>query len=246
MALREQTVRAVVLDIEGTTTPIAFVYDVLFPFARAHLRSYLTTGAGGQALQDALRRLQRDHADEVSRGEHPPEWSGSDPERVAAFVEWLMDRDRKAPGLKELQGQIWARGFREGTLRGEVFPDVAPALRRWRDAGVRVAIYSSGSEQAQRLVFGATPFGDLTGYVCRFFDTSVGPKTSADSYRRIARELGCDTNQLLFVSDVAAELDAARSARCEVLLCVRPGNPAQPADSYPVVRTFEEIAFSSG
>ena len=152
-----------------------------------------------------------------------------------------MDRDRKAPGLKSLQGQIWARGFRAGTLAGEVFADVPPALRRWRDGGARIAIYSSGSEQAQRLVFGATPYGDLTNLLCRFFDTAVGPKTSADSYRRIAEELGCATNDLLFVSDVVAELDAARGAGCEVLLCVRPGNPVQADNSYPVIRTFDEI-----
>ena len=246
MARREHHVRAIVLDIEGTTTPIAFVYDVLFPFARAHLRHYLTAEAGSAALHEALQQLQRDHADEVSRGEHPPGWSASDPQRVAAFVEWLMDRDRKAPGLKRLQGQIWARGFRDGILTGEVFADVPPALRRWRDAGVRIAIYSSGSEEAQRLVFGTTPFGDLTPWVCRFFDTAVGPKVSADSYRRIARELGCATTEVLFVSDVVAELEGARTAGCEVLLAMRPGNAAQPDNSYPVVRTFDDIAFSSG
>ena len=229
------------LDIEGTTTPIAFVYDVLFPFARARLRDYLASGAGSATLQDTLKQLQRDHADEVARGEHPPEWNAADPHRVATFVEWLMDRDRKAPGLKSLQGQIWAGGFREGTLNGEMFPDVPPALGRWHDAGVRVAIFSSGSELAQRLVFGTTPYGDLTSLMCRFFDTAVGPKTSADSYRRIAETLGCATNEVLFVSDVVAELDAARTAGCEVVLAVRPGNAPQPDHSYPVVRTFDEI-----
>jgi enolase-phosphatase E1 len=234
-------VRAIVLDIEGTTTPIAFVYDVLFPFARAHLRDYLTAEAASAALQQALQQLQRDHADEISRGEHPPDWRAADPQRVAAFVEWLMDRDRKAPGLKSLQGQIWARGFRDGTLTGEVFRDVPSAIRRWRDADVRVAIYSSGSEQAQRLVFGTTRYGDLTSLVCRFFDTAVGPKTSAGSYRRIAEALGCATNDMLFVSDVTAELDAARDAGCQVLLCVRPGNAPQPSHGYPVVGSFDEI-----
>jgi enolase-phosphatase E1 len=241
LARRDHPVRAIVLDIEGTTTPIAFVYDVLFPFARTHLGEYLRAAARSAALRAALQQLQRDHADEVSRGEHPPEWSASDPGRVAAFVEWLMDRDRKAPGLKRLQGQIWARGFRDGVLRGEVFPDVPPAMRRWCDAGIRVAIYSSGSDEAQRLVFGTTASGDLTPLICRFFDTAVGPKMSAESYRRIAQELGCATNDLLFVSDVVAELDAARTAGCEVVLAVRPGNPAQQQRPYPVVRTFDEI-----
>ncbi len=237
----EHPVRAIVLDIEGTTTPIAFVHDILFPYARAHLRDFLASQAGSPALDDALRQLQRDRADEVSRGEEPPDWNGSEPQGVAAFVEWLMDRDRKASGLKRLQGQIWERGFRAGTLRGDVFPDVPPALDRWRDAGLRVAIYSSGSDEAQRLIFGTTASGDLTGLICRFFDTSVGSKVSTDSYRRIARELGCSASDVLFVSDVATELDAARGAGCQVLLAVRPGNPAQPRHAYPVVRTFDDI-----
>ncbi len=148
--------RAIVLDIEGTIAPIAFAYEVLFPFARAHLRDYLATRAGSPALQDALQELRHDHAEEVSRGEKPPAWRESEYQQVAAFVEWQMDRDRKAPGLKRLQGQIWERGFRDGRLKGDVFPDVPPALRRWRDAGLSVAIYSSGSEQAQRLVLGTT------------------------------------------------------------------------------------------
>jgi len=240
-ALRERGVRAIVLDIEGTTTPIAFVYDVLFPFARAHLRQYLTTRAESQALQETLRQLRRDRADEVGRGEQPPDWPESEPERAAAFVEWLMDRDRKAPGLKLLQGRIWERGFRDGTLKGELFPDVAPALARWRGAGPRVAIYSSGSEQAQRLIFSTSSSGDLTGSICRFFDTGVGPKASADSYRRIARELGCAPGEMLFVSDVTRELDAARDAGCQAVLCARPGNPPQAGGVYPVIRSFDEI-----
>jgi enolase-phosphatase E1 len=239
--VREHVPRAIVLDIEGTIAPIAFVYDVLFPFARAHLRDYLAAHARSTPLQDALRELQHDHAGEVSRGEAPPAWREPDLEQVATFVEWLMDRDRKAPGLKRLQGRIWERGFREGSLRGEVFPDVPPALQRWRDAGVSVAIYSSGSEQAQRLLLGTTPSGDLTGLVTGFFDTAVGPKTSADSYCHIARELGCTPGDMLFVSDVTAELDAARAAGCEVVLCVRPGNAPQPAGVYPVVETLDEI-----
>ena len=243
LSRRAHAVRAIVLDIEGTTTPIAFVYNVLFPFARAHLRDYLTREAGTPALHEALQQLQRDHADEISRGERPPEWSATDPQRVAAFAEWLMDRDRKAPGLKRLQGQIWARGFRDGVLRGEIFPDVPPALRRWRDAGVRAAIYSSGSDEAQRLIFGTTAFGDLTPSICGFFDTAVGPKMSEDSYRRIAQALGCATIDVLFVSDVVAELDAARAAGCQVVLAVRPGNPPQPDHAHGVIRTFDEIEF---
>ena len=231
--LREHLVQAIVLDIEGTTTPIAFVYDVLFPFARAHLGEYLQQHVDSDELREPIRRLSEEWAEEVARGEAPPE-------PVAGYVEWLMDRDRKSPGLKLLQGQIWDRGFRTGELRGDVFPDVPPALQRWLETDIAVAIYSSGSVQAQRLIFSSTTSGDLTGCFSRFFDTAVGAKVSSDSYRRIATELACPVGRTLFVSDVTKELDAAQAAGCQALLCVRPGNPPQTG-SFPVVHGFDEI-----
>ena len=201
------------LDIEGTTTPIAFVYDVLFPFARAHLRDFLAAEPESTALQEALTELQRDHANEISRGEHPPEWHASDLQRIAAFVEWLMDRDRKAPGLKLLQGQIWARGFRDGTLKGEMFPDVPPALGRWRDAGVRSRLLS-GSEQAQASYLAARLLVTSPA-LWEGSRTAVGGENVRDSYRRSQRSCWRDERGA-FVSDVVPELDAAR-AGCEVL-----------------------------
>ena len=152
-----------------------------------------------------------------------------------------MDRDRKAPGLESLQGQIWAGGFREGTLNGEMFPDVPPALGRWHDAGVRVAIYSSGSVLAQRLVFGTTPYGDLTSLMYRFFDTAVGPKTSADSYRRIAEAVEVTPSRVLFISDVSKELDAARESGMQTLLCVRPPAQLPPSSTHRIIEDFGGI-----
>jgi 2,3-diketo-5-methylthio-1-phosphopentane phosphatase len=152
-----------------------------------------------------------------------------------------MDCDRKSPGLKLLQGQIWEQGYAAGQLHGEVFPDVPPALRRWRTTGIPVAIYSSGSQLAQRLLFGSTKQGDLTTLISRFFDTQVGAKMAAESYIRIGRELACPVGQLLFVSDVSEELNAARGAGCQTLLCVRPGNRPQPAGAFDTVETFDEI-----
>ena len=226
-------VRAIVLDIEGTTTAIAFVADVLFPFARTHLRAYLQDPANSDALREPLRRLRE-------------EWT-ADPERPstqyvdAEYVEWLMDRDRKSPGLKLLQGLIWEQGYRTGELQGEVFADVAPALRRWRHAGIAVAIYSSGSELAQRLLFGSTREGDLTALIDRFFDTGVGPKQAPDSYRRIAGELSCPAGAMLFISDVPAELEAAEAAGCQTLLCVRPGNAPQSPHASGVIHSFDQV-----
>ena len=229
-------VSAIVLDIEGTTTPIAFVYDVLFPYARAHLPGYLDDPANAAALAEPLRLLQEERSRE-SAVDSPPETG----HHVREYIAWLMDRDRKSPGLKLLQGQIWERGYRTGELKGQVFPDVAPALRRWKGAGIDIAIYSSGSVLAQRLLFGSTTDGDLTPLLSQFFDTGVGPKTSSDSYTRIARDLGRQPREVLFVSDVIAELGAAKAAGCQVLLCVRPGNKPQPAHHHSIIDTFEDI-----
>jgi enolase-phosphatase E1 len=147
-----------------------------------------------------------------------------------------MDRDRKSQGLKLLQGQIWEQGYRSGELRGQVFHDVAQRLRRWRAERLDIAIYSSGSTLAQRRLFESLPEGDLTPLIAGFFDTAVGPKTSPASYIAICHALGRKPHEMLFVSDVTAELDAARSAGLHVLLSVRPGNLPQPdAANYEVI-----------
>jgi enolase-phosphatase E1 len=224
--------RAILLDIEGTTTPIAFVYDVLFPYARTHFRAYLHDHPDA----DPVALLNRERAAEPAASHAPP------PGDVGAYVEWLMDRDRKSPGLKALQGLVWQRGYREGMLKGEVFPDVPPALERWRKDGIKTAIYSSGSVLAQRLLFSTTRFGDLTLLLSGFFDTSSGIKTSSESYQRIAAALECPATEMLFVSDVVAELAAARAVGCDTRLCIRPENA--PVDLEPFVRavhTFDEI-----
>jgi enolase-phosphatase E1 len=152
-----------------------------------------------------------------------------------------MERDRKSPGLKLLQGLIWQRGFADGTLRGELFPDVPPALDRWRAESIDVAIYSSGSVLAQRLIFGHTAAGDLTPQISQFFDATIGPKRSADSYRQIASELHREPNELLFLSDVHAELSAARAAGFQTILCVRPGNPEAPREDEVAIATFDDL-----
>jgi len=233
--LREQGVDLVLLDIEGTTTPIAYVYDVLFPYARARLAGYLRTHAGDERVRDLLATLRVEWQDDARRGEQPPDWAHADVPAAARYFEWLMDRDRKSPALKRVQGEIWEGGFRDGTLRSDLFPDVVPAFARWTAAGIAVAIYSSGSVLAQRLIFS----GQLDS-VAAFFDTGVGPKRSADSYRRIARELAREPKRMLFVSDVGEELDAARAAGFQVLLAIRPGN--RPATGeYDAIRSFDEL-----
>jgi enolase-phosphatase E1 len=153
-----------------------------------------------------------------------------------------MDRDRKSPVLKRIQGEIWKGGYESGALRSDMYSDVLPALERWKKAGVRVAIYSSGSVLAQRLLFAHTSAGDLTPWLSAYFDTGAGLKTSAESYRRIAASLGVAPDRLLFVSDVEAELAAAREAGCRAVLCVREGNKPQPiVDPAAVVKSFDTL-----
>jgi enolase-phosphatase E1 len=221
--------KGILLDIEGTTTPISFVYDVLFPYARAHASEYLD--------EDAQRSLKVEYDADVARGVTPTPWGSS----ALPYVYWLMDQDRKSTALKTLQGRIWQEGYRRGELHGEVFPDVPPALQRWTDAGIDVCIYSSGSILAQQLLFSTTPFGDLTRYLKGYFDTTTGAKVDASSYEKIAGSFALPSSEILFISDVTRELDAANTAGMQVKLAIRPGNPAQPSNVYPGITNFSEV-----
>lgn len=241
--LPDRPVRLVLLDIEGTTTPIAFVYDVLFPFARTHLSDWCHRFQHSPEFEDVARRLADEHRADRARGEAVPEWRDDVLASVEAYATWLMDRDRKSPALKLLQGLVWEQGYQAGALRGQVYPDVPEAIRQWRAGGCLVAIYSSGSALAQRRLFESTAYGDLAPLLAGFFDTTVGSKLSAESYGRIAAELGVPAAAALFISDVTAELHAAREAGCQTALSVRPGNRPQPdAYLFPVVRSLTDIA----
>ena len=233
--------RAILLDIEGTTTPIAFVHRVLFPFARVRLREFLEAHRDEPRVRTLVDAFTVEHAADRAAGASPPPWDGT-LDAAGAYAHWLMDLDRKSPALKQLQGWIWEEGYRAGQLKSEVYPDVAPAVRRWRAEGLDAAIYSSGSELAQRLLFGATPDGDLTPLFSRFFDTAVGPKTSPASYARIAAALDREPAEVVFISDVSAELRAAAAAGLQVRLSMRPGNADQPdAAAFEAIRSLEEI-----
>ena len=232
------------MDIEGTTTPIAFVHEVLFPYARARVRAYLAQHANDPDVRADVALLRAEYARESPLPDLPP-WNASDDlASTEAYVYWLMDRDRKSTGLKSLQGRIWEVGYRAGELKGkgEVYPDVRPALARWRDAGKTIAIFSSGSIQAQRNLFANTTAGDLSAFLSGYFDTTTGPKREAASYRRIAAALHRSPEDVLFVSDVVAELDAARAAGMHTALCVRGSVPGDATTAHPRVRSFAELA----
>jgi enolase-phosphatase E1 len=228
--------RLVLLDIEGTTTPIDFVFRVLFPYARARLAAFLDSHASQPDVIEDVAGLRAEHERDLAAGRKPPPWR----EGAAAYARWLMDADRKLTPLKALQGRIWEGGFASGELRGQVYPDVPGALRRWTAEGRTVAIFSSGSVLAQKLLFGNCDQGDLTPMLSGYFDTTTGAKADTASYLTIAGALGVTPQAGLFVSDVVAELDAARDAGFSTALAVR-SPPGPPANGHREVRSFDEL-----
>ncbi len=237
---------ALLLDIEGTTTPIDFVYNVLFPYARAHVKDYLAAHLSLPSARADIAGLFEENAEDAKRGLDPPLLEGPAErlslDAVEAYVRWLMDHDRKTTPLKSLQGKIWDEGYRSGELRSQVFEDVPRAFKRWRERGKTICIYSSGSVLAQKLLFANTEAGDLAPFINGYFDTNIGAKKDPESYHRIAAELELESSTVLFISDVTDELDAAASAGFQTRLCIRPGNHAQsPASIHSIIKTFDEV-----
>lgn len=222
------------LDVEGTVAPISLVYEKMFPYARREMGAYLRAHAA-ELKEDLVLLVEENHADcDVPRIE-----AAADLAAAEKYLLWLMDRDRKSTALKNLQGKAWRSGFESGELVGELFVDVAPAIARWAKGG-RVAIYSSGSIEAQRLFFRYSSAGDLTPLIAANFDTRTGAKGEATSYKRIAADLGVETSAVRFYSDVVRELDAARAAGCGTRLVMRPGNAAvADANGHNVILGFE-------
>jgi enolase-phosphatase E1 len=241
----DASVRAILLDIEGTTTPVEFVYEVLFPFARQHAGEFIRQHRHDGGVRADLDALKAEHRADSDEGREPPAWrddsADAQSESATRYVHWLMDQDRKSRALKSLQGKIWEGGYRSGSLRGQVYLDVPRAFERWRGQQRAVYIFSSGSVLAQRLLFAHTTEGDLTGYIGGYFDTTTGAKADAASYQSISAEIGTPAHEVLFVSDVTAELDAARRAGMGTALCVRPGGPATEPPAHTLVHTFDVI-----
>ena len=232
-------VRGILLDIEGTTTPIAFVHDVLFSYARAHASDFLTNNITSDEVRADVSMLFEEHALDVVRDNNPPPLT-EEIESLAAYVEWLIDHDRKSTGLKSLQGKIWQEGYHSGALQGIVYDDVPRAFARWQGQKRSIAIYSSGSVLAQRLIFAHTNAGDLTHFISSYFDTTSGPKKESESYTKIAGALALPPAEILFCSDTQLELDAANKAGMQTALCFRQGDlPASSA--HRVVISFDEL-----
>ncbi|NUS60043.1 MAG: acireductone synthase [Lysobacter sp.] len=202
------TVR-ILTDIEGTTSSISFVRDVLFPYARRALPGFVRERGNDPEVRRWLDQVAIENGGVCS-----------DDMLVETLQGWI-DEDRKHTALKALQGMVWDAGYRNADFTAPLYADVAPALRAWRDAGHPLAVYSSGSVPAQKLLFGHTDAGDLTSMFSAWFDTAVGHKRDADSYRRIAAEYGGNAGDILFLSDIVEELDAARDAGMRTVLLDR-------------------------
>ena len=243
--MAERHTRAILLDIEGTTTPVEFVYEVLFPFARLRAGEFISQNQHSAEVRADIEALRAEHERDAGSGREPPAWRDEPGdariESATAYVHWLMDQDRKSTALKSLQGKIWEGGYRGGRLRGQVYSDVPPALARWRGQQRSVHIFSSGSVFAQKLLFAYNGHGDLTKHIDGYFDTDTGAKNVRASYEAIAAALDTNAAEVLFVSDVTAELDAARDAGMRTALCVRPGRPEPQTQSHRVIRTFAPL-----
>jgi enolase-phosphatase E1 len=208
-------IQYILTDIEGTTTSISFVHDVLFPYSTQQLPSWVRSHRSEPRVQAALKGV----ADTVL-GEQGLETD------EAAQIEWLLrwvQEDRKHPALKSIQGYLWKDGYETGAFKSHVYADVAPALARWRERGLKIGVYSSGSVPAQRLLFGYSEVGDLQPYFSDYFDTAVGHKREVKSYQNIQKALGVQAGEILFLSDIPEELDAASGAGMQVRHLVRPG-----------------------
>ncbi len=194
-------IKAILTDIEGTTSAVSFVFDVLFPYAAKHLPEFVRQHAGRADVAEQLAAVRRDS--------NEPD---ADVERVIEILLGWIAEDRKATPLKALQGMVWEQGYQAGQLKGHVYPDAVEALKRWHQDGFKLFVYSSGSIQAQKLIFGCSEAGDLSPLFSGYFDTTLGPKREAHSYERITQAIGLEAAQIVFLSDIVEELDAARAA----------------------------------
>ena len=221
-------IRVVLTDIEGTTSSISFVHEVLFPYAAEHMASFVRDGHAEPEISAQL--------DAVS------EASGVARDDIEGLIQVLLDwiaEDRKETSLKALQGMLWQQGYQDGAFKGHVYADAADYLQRWHDRGLRLFVYSSGSVKAQKLIFGFSEAGDLTPFFSGYFDTRVGGKKEAASYQTILNDLGVDADTVLFLSDVEAELEAAEAAGMQTAWLVREGEA--PTSQRPVAQNFADV-----
>ncbi|MDH5190714.1 MAG: acireductone synthase [Gammaproteobacteria bacterium] len=223
-------IKAIVTDIEGTTSSIRFVHDVLFPYAHEHIAEYVRTHSGESGVKAQIEAVCQEAGKEL------------DLDGVITQLKRWIDEDKKITSLKALQGMIWESGYKNGDFKGHIYPDAKEYLERWHEHGIALYVYSSGSVYAQKLLFGYTEYGDLNSLFSGNFDTQIGAKVEAESYRTIVRDLKLAPEQILFLSDIEKELDAAREAGMQTCWLVRDDAPDSSA-SHQQVSDFSQIEF---
>ena len=234
-------ISAILLDIEGTTTPIDFVHKTLFPYAKGRIGDYVRENLS--EIQAEISQLASEYKKDFLNQIYGRKFDKNSPESIANYLKFLIEVDRKSTPLKSLQGKIWKKGYETGELKSEVFEDVPRAFEKWKSEDKLIAIYSSGSILAQKMLFKYIDQGDLTPYISEHFDTNIGHKKDPESYRRITQTKGFPrAEDLLFVSDVVKELDAAKKIGIKTILSIREGN-AQITEktSHRLIQSFDEI-----
>jgi len=229
-------IKAIVTDIEGTTSSISFVHNVLFPYAASHIADYVREQHSNESVSAQLKEVS-----EISGCRHD-----DIDELIQQLLGWI-EQDKKITPLKTLQGMIWEQGYKQGDFTGHVYEDVVSCLKEWNQQGIDLYVYSSGSVKAQKLIFGHTEYGDLTPLFKGYFDTRIGNKREAESYKNIITEIGFEPESILFLSDIEQELDAAAQAGMQTYWLIREGDsnvPFEKASSkYATARSFNEIKF---
>lgn len=234
--------KAVLLDIEGTTTPINFVHQTLFPFAKKQMSAFVERHF--DELRAEIEQLKTEYKKDFTEQIYGRDFRADAPETVIDYLKFLIDVDRKSTPLKTIQGKIWQAGYESGELRSVLFDDVPEAFECWKAEDKTLAIFSSGSVLAQKLIFRYSNFGDLSGYISNYFDTNIGGKKEPESYRKIAAALNFEPPEIAFISDVPAELDAAHEAGLPTALSIRAGNGIvrQPIN-HDAVASFGDLDF---
>ena len=238
-------IQAIVLDIEGTTCPVDFVSHTLFPFAQKNLEETLNKRSGDAEINALVNETISEwitDSDPISQTmlEKTAQTLPSTKE-VCDYLQHLIQSDKKSTVLKELQGIIWKQGYASGELKSSLFPDVRPQLDHWKRNGLSLAVYSSGSIQAQKLLYGHTSEGDLTDRFSHWFDTRTGPKLVRQSYEIIAQKLGLPAEQVLFISDHPGECDAAQLSGMNAVFCLRKGNPHQTPGTHHLIHQLSDV-----
>jgi len=227
-----EPVKAILTDIEGTTTSISFVHDVLFPYAKKHLPEYVLSHQQDPAVQKVIEETKEIALSPKSDVK----------EVIDTLITWI-EQDKKITPLKTLQGMMWQDGYEQVAYQAHVYEDVAESCRKWTEEGLVLYIYSSGSVLAQKLLFSHTVDGDLTPFFSGYFDTKVGGKRESASYLKIADEMELAPESILFLSDTVQELDAAREAGMQTLMLVREGTTKPDDCPHESVTSFSEILF---